>query len=191
MQTGPAGTRTSFLMQPLIIVAALLWVSRLPASMCDDPALLPVNHADIARCTVVTKPNVSGKALITLESADVCVVKGRDSDSGDNEASDRGYGRGNVYYIGGRIGFTDQATGEFTTLENFGQYWSNKIDPTFLSCIFETPFSLPFFEWASCGLGQIKRYRTRGWLDRGDKTLRYVHVNCYGQIELDFELQCH
>jgi hypothetical protein len=139
---------------------------------------------------VVKNPNVSGKAEITLGSADVCVVKGRDLDDGRNEAYGSSYGRGAIYYIGGSIGFTDPATGDFVTQENFGQNWSNSFDPSSLSFIYQTFSSLRFCEWVSCGLGRLQRYRTRGWLDKRNRTFRYKHVNCYGRIELDFELQC-
>jgi len=190
MKTLPAPLHKFLFVYISITITAMVWVSNAPASMCDDPALLPVNHTDVARCTVVKRPNVSGKAEITLGSADLCVVKGSDYADGENEAYERTYGRGTIYYIGGSVGFTDPATGDFINQENFGQYWSNSFDPSSLSLIYQTFASLRFCEWVSCGLGRLQRYRTSGWLDTGNKTLRYKHVNCYGRIELDFELQC-
>ncbi len=167
----------------------MLWAADAPASTCDDPGLLPADPV-VARCTVVKNSNVSGKADITLGSADVCVVKGRDCDYVRNETYDGSCGQGTIYYIGGSIGFTDPATGDFINQENFGQYWSNSFDPSSLSLIYQTFSSLRFCEWVSCGLGRLQRYRTSGWLDKRNQTLRYKHVNCYGKIELDFELQC-
>jgi hypothetical protein len=190
MNTAPAYVHKFLFLSCMLVIAMVVWAADVPASTCDDPALLPVDHVAVARCAVVKNPNVSGKAEITLGSADVCVVKGRDDAYGENEAYDSSYGRGIIYYIGGSIGFTDPATGDFINQENFGQYWSNSFDPSSLSFIYQTFSSLRFFEWVSCGLGRLQRYRTHGWLDKRNQTLRYKHVNCYGKIELDFELQC-
>jgi hypothetical protein len=190
MKTALVYIHKFFFLPCMLIISMVVWAADAPASMCDDPALLPVDHVAEARCTVVKNPNVSEKAEITLGSADMCVVKGRDYAYGENEAYDRSYGRGTIYYIGGSIGFNDPATGDFITQDNFGQYWSNSFDPSSLSLIYQTFSSLRFFEWVSCGLGRLQRYRTNGWLDKRNQTLRYKHVNCYGKIELDFELQC-
>ena len=190
MKTAPVSIHKFLFLSCMLIISMVVWVADAPASLCDDPSLLPVDHLAVARCTVVKNPNVSGKAEITLGSADVCVVKGRDYAYGENEAYGSSYGQGSIYYIGGSIGFTDPATGDFITQDNFGQYWSNTFDPSSFSLIYQTFSSLRFFEWVSCGLGRLQRHRTHGWLYTGDKTLRYKHVNCYGRIELDFELQC-
>jgi|GEM_PF-1605539 hypothetical protein len=190
MKTAPEYFHKFLFLPCMLIISIVVWVADTPASTCDDPALLPVDHVAVARCTVVKNPNLSGKAEISLESADVCVVKGSDYAYGGDEAYDRSSGRGNIYFIGGSIGFPDPATGDLITQENFGQCWSNSFDPSSLSFIYQTFSSLRFCEWVSCGLGRLQRYRTSGWLDKRNRTLRYKHVNCYGKIELDFELQC-
>jgi hypothetical protein len=159
------------------------------ASMCDDPGLLPVNHVEIARCQVVTNGTVSDGALITVEAADICVVRGRDSlESGDGVRY-----RQNTYYIGGRISYRDTYTGQLISVENFGQYWWNWADiiyPFSRSCIRENDAGIFFHEAVSCGVLEFQKYRISGQLDKTNKTLRYTFINCDKQTELDFELHC-
>jgi hypothetical protein len=159
------------------------------ASQCDDPGLLPVNHLEIARCDTVTNPNVSGSALIAVEAADICVVNGRD----EAQSGDRMRDRQDTYYIGGRFGYTDAATGHLVFVENFGQYWRNWADifyPFSHSHIREIGAGIWFREAASCGVLQFKKYRIYGGLDKRARLFRYTFINCQGEVELDFELGC-
>jgi hypothetical protein len=78
MKTAPEYVHQFLFLSCLLIIAMVVQAADAPASTCDDPALLPVDHVAVARCTIVKKPNVSGKAELTLESADVCVVRGND-----------------------------------------------------------------------------------------------------------------
>jgi hypothetical protein len=159
------------------------------ASQCDDPGLLPVNHVEIARCDTMTNSNVSGKAIIAVEAADICVVRGRDQVSSGDRARDRQ----DNYYIGGRIGYTDEATGQLVFVENFGQFWRNWADifyPFSRSHIWEIGSGIWFREAASCGVLQFKKYRIYGSLDKTTGNFRYTFINCQGDVELDFELGC-
>lgn len=159
------------------------------SSQCDDPNFLPVNHLEIARCETVTNPNVSGKALIAVEAADICVVRGREEAASGNRARDRQ----DSYYIGGRIGYTDEAMGQLVFVENFGQFWWNWADifyPFSRSHIREIDAGIWFREAVSCGVLQFKKYRIYGSLDKRTGTFRYSFINCQGNVELDFELGC-
>jgi hypothetical protein len=160
------------------------------ASVCDDPQLLPVDHEELARCATMVSANVSGAAAFTPVSADICVVRGREYASGGNGSHDRFFGPRNLYYIGGSIGYEDEQTGDIFTVENFGQYWWTFFEFISWSFVCNGPQRLVFSQRVICGLGSPDHYRTTGWLDRETGRLRYLHKNCSGQLELDFELQC-
>jgi hypothetical protein len=180
------------LLKIICCAAVLLCMVRIlfaGASQCDDPGLLPVNHDEIARCDTVTNPNVSGKALIAVEAGDICVIRGSDqTPSGDCTLD-----RQDIYYIGGRIGYTDATTGQLVFVENFGQFWWNWADvfyPFSRSHIWEIGSGIWFREAASCGVLQFKKYRIYGSLDKSTGNFRYTFINCQGDVELDFELGC-
>jgi hypothetical protein len=172
-----------------LVVLCVVRITFASASPCDDPNLLPVNHVEIARCDTMTNSNVSGKAIIEVEAADICVVRGRDQVSSGDRARDRQ----DNYYIGGRIGYTDEATGQLVFVENFGQFWRNWADifyPFSRSHIWEIGSGIWFREAASCGVLQFKKYRIYGSLDKTTGNFRYTFINCQGDVELDFELGC-
>ena len=172
-----------------VVLLGIVRISSAGASQCDDPGLLPVNHSEIARCDTVTNPNVSGKALISVEAADICVVRRRDQAAGGDWVRDRQ----DIYYIGGRIGYTDTATGQLVFVENFGQFWWNWADifyPFSRSHIRETGAGIWFREAVSCGVLQFKKYRIYGGLNKRTGVFRYTFINCQGEVELDFELGC-
>jgi hypothetical protein len=158
--------------------------------MCEDPGLLPAGRTEVARCTQVANPDVSGRSMVPLESADICIVRGREYTYGDDEAYDRSIGAQEVYYIGGRIGYWDPDTGQVVTLENFGQYWWNWFDVCSGVLILEACPGVFFHELVSCGICSPDKYRSWGYLDTKEGTLRYRHITCEGRIEFDFELEC-
>ena len=101
--------------------------------------------------------------------------------------------RQDIYYIGGRIGYTDAATGQLVFIENFGQFWWNWADifyPFSRSHIREISAGIWFREAASCGVLQFKKYRIYGGLNKCTRVFRYTFMNCQGEVELDFELGC-
>jgi hypothetical protein len=172
-----------------VVLLGIVRITSAGASQCDDPGLLPANHSEIARCDTVTNPNVSGKALISVEAADICVVRGREEVKGGDWARDRQ----DNYYIGGRIGYTDTATGQMIFVENLGQFWRNWADifyPFSRSHIREIGAGIWFREAVSCGVLQFKKYRIYGGLDKRAKLFCYTFINCQGEVELDFELGC-
>jgi hypothetical protein len=172
-----------------ITLASIAFPCPARSSLCDDPALLPINHQEITRCDTVTNPNVSGKALIAVAAADICVLRGRDG----AQSGDRVRDRQDTYYIGGRIGYTDAETGQLVFVENFGQYWWNWADifyPFSRSHIREIGAGIWFREAASCGVLQFRKYRIYGSLDKRTGNFRYTFINCQGDVELDFELGC-
>ena len=172
-----------------VVLLCIVRITSAGASQCDDPGLLPVNHSEIARCDTVTNPNVSGKALISVEAADICVVRGREEGASGDWARDRQ----DIYYIGGRIGYTDAATGQLVFVENFGQFWWNWADifyPFSRSHIREIGAGIWFREAVSCGVLQFKKYRIYGGLNKRTGVFRYTFINCQGEVELDFELGC-
>ena len=67
-----------------VVLLCIVRITSAGASPCDDPGLLPVNHSEIARCDTVTNPNVSGNALISVEAADICVVRGREEGASED-----------------------------------------------------------------------------------------------------------
>ena len=172
-----------------VVLLCIVRITSAGASLCDDPGLLPLNHLEIARCETVTNPNVSGKALVSVEAADICVVRGREEGVSGDWARDRQ----DCYYIGGRIGYTDAATGQQVFIENYGQFWWNWADilyPFSRSHIREIGAGIWFREAVSCGVLQFKKYRIYGGLNIRTENIRYTFINCQGEVELDFELSC-